>query len=183
MAKDSKNDSRKNNAAKVDEEKESRVAKQAELIKKRKKDIEDRIAALKKHIPAEKFFDMDSLGSSEFIACEATLTAQYNSEGESLIIFPGDTLILDPGFLLPRKKLGRDGNEAIDKGRKNLICMVEYNDKLVFCIPKIEMQDKTPVVTLYSNLNFTDRSDMKIPADKGNLLGRIEFVIRPAEAK
>ena len=185
MSKDNKNDTRKNStaASSQDNEKKARVEKQAALEKKRSEDIRERIATIKKYIPSDKFFDMDSLGNEEFIAVEATLTAQYNGDGETLIIFPGDTLVLDPGFLLPRKKLGRDGNEAVDKGRKNLICMVEFNEKLVMCIPRIEMQEGKPIVTIYSNLNFTDRSDMKIPADKGNLLGKLEFVIRPAEAK
>lgn len=182
MAKDNKGGGIRLTTKDKEQAKQERETRQAQLDAKRKEEIKKRLEALKKYVPEDKIFNIVSLGNDDYVACEAMLTAQYFADDNPFFIIAGDTIVLDPGFLLPRKKLNRDGEEVQEKGRGS-ICLVVYKDKLVFAIPKIATEEGKSVVQFFTNLNFSDRAEVEIAADEGILIGKVEFVIRAADKK
>ena len=182
MAKDNKNNGIRLTGQEKEQAKKERESRQAQLEAKRNEEIKKRLDKLKEFVSADKIFNIVSLGNEDYIACEAMLTAQYFVDDNPFFIIAGDTIVLDPGFLLLRKRLNREGKEVQEKARGS-ICLVAYKDKLVFGIPKIETTEGKSVVKYFTNLNFSDRSEVEIPAAEGILIGKVEFVIRAADKK
>lgn len=169
------------------EEKVERNKALKEVLKKRDSDITQRVATLKKYISEDHLFKIINLGDNEdCISCEAIDSCQlYTVDAGSfnaVNIFVGDTLMISTGYMLP-SKINRDNNEVKDKPKNGVLCLIEYNGKLLYGITKVSNKGDEAKVTGFVKLNCTNADDEEIPADDCILIGKIEYVIRRSKAK
>lgn len=168
-------------------EKEQRTKALKEVLKKRDSDISQRVAALKKYISEDRLFKIVNLGDNDdCISCEAIDSCQlYTVDAGSfnaVNIFVGDILMISTGYMLP-SKINRDNNEVTDKPKNGVLCLIDYNDKLIYGITKVSNQGDETKVTGFVKLNCSTVDDEEIPADKCVLIGKIENVIRRPKAR